>query len=157
MEREEMLQLLTPCGYCCLSCPVYVESTCTDELALQKDVIRSNLPIEKVRGMCAGCRPTQGRPHGDVLCETFDCCVNKKGLDFCYECEDFPCLKLAPISAGAEIRRHNTKVYNLLMLKKLGMEEYIKQSSDILTRWVRGSTPTFGGDVQVQADILPSS
>ena len=144
-----MLQLLTPCGYCCLSCPSYEESTCTDEVAFQKEAARANLTVEEVRGSCAGCRPKQGMPFGDVLCQTFDCCVNKKSLDFCYQCEDFPCPKLAPISERAEVRRHNTKIYNLLMLKKLGLDEYIRESGELSLQWVRGRTPIPGGDVQV--------
>jgi hypothetical protein len=149
MEYEEKLMLVTPCGYCCLSCPAYIDSQCTDELAIQKEAARANLPVEKLKGDCTGCRQNQGKPHGDVLCQTYDCCVNKRGLDFCYQCEDFPCLKLAPISAGAEVRRHNTKIYNLLMLKKLGLDEYIRQSGEISLQWVRGRTTAFGGDVQV--------
>jgi hypothetical protein len=35
------------------------------------------------------------------------------------------------------------------MLKKLGLDEYIKRSVEISTQWVRGKTPTLGGDVQV--------
>ena len=149
MEYEEKLQIVTPCGYCCLSCPAYVDSECTDEIAIKKEAARAGIPVEEFGRMCAGCRTMQGRPHRDMLCETYDCCVNIRGLDFCYQCEDFPCLKLAPISAGAEIRRHNTKIYNLLMLKRLGLDEYIRQSGKIAAQWVRGRTPTLGGDVHV--------
>jgi hypothetical protein len=35
------------------------------------------------------------------------------------------------------------------MLKKLGLDEYIRKSADISTQWVRGKTPIPGGDVQV--------
>jgi hypothetical protein len=150
MEYEEKLQLVTPCGYCCLSCPAYENSTCTDDVALQKEAARANLTVEELLNYkCAGCRPKQGKPHGDTVCQTYDCCINKKGLDFCYQCQDFPCLKLAPISAGAEIRRHNTKVYNLLMLQKLGLDEYIRRSPEISAQWVRGRTTGFGGDVKI--------
>ena len=149
MKYEEKLNLVTPCGYCCLSCPAYIDSLCTDEIAIQKEATRASLPVEKLKGDCTGCRPNKGSPHGNVLCQTYDCCVNEKGLDFCYQCDDFPCLKLAPISAGAEVRRHNTKIYNLLMLKKLGLDEYIRKSEEISLQWVRGRTAGFGGDVQV--------
>ncbi len=150
MENQEKLQLVSPCGYCCLSCPAYEKSRCTNDIAIQKEAKRANLPVDEfLKYMCRGCRPKQGRPHGDILCQTYDCCVNVKGLDFCYQCQDFPCLKLAPISEGAEVRRHNTKIYNLLMLKKLGLDEYIEKSGEIATQWVRGKTPILGGDVQV--------
>jgi hypothetical protein len=149
MDYEDKLKLVTPCGYCCLSCPAYEKSECTDEIAIQKEAARAGMTVEEFGKMCAGCRPKQGNPHGEGLCQTYDCCVNIRGLDFCYQCEDFPCLKLAPISAGAEIRRHNTKIYNLLMLKKLGLDEYIRQSSNISAQWVRGRTTGFGGDVKI--------
>jgi hypothetical protein len=35
------------------------------------------------------------------------------------------------------------------MLKKLGLDEYIEKSGEIAKQWVRGKTPTMGGDVQV--------
>ncbi len=149
MENEEKLQMVSPCGYCCLSCPAYEKSVCTDEIAIQKEAARANLSVEKLRGMCAGCRPRQGSPFGDIPCQTYDCCVNGKGLDFCYQCDEFPCLKLAPVSGRAEVRRHNTKIYNLLMLKKLGLDEYIRRSGEISLQWVKGKTPILGGDVQV--------
>jgi hypothetical protein len=151
MDNEEKLQLVSPCGYCCLSCAAYEHSICTDEVAIQKEARRANLPVDKLRGMCAGCRPKQGRPHMNMLCQTYDCCVNRKGLDFCFQCEDFPCLKLAPISDMAEVRRHNTKIYNLLMLSRLGLDRYIQNSGELLTRWARGKTPVPGDDVQVSA------
>jgi hypothetical protein len=150
MKNSEKLQLVTPCGYCCPSCPGYGNSLCTDELAIKKEAARANLTVEELlQYNCPGCRLKEGRPHGDILCETYDCCVNQRGLDFCYQCPDFPCLKLAPVSEGAEVRRHNTKIYNLLMLKKLGLDEYIEKSGEIAKQWVRGKTPTMGGDVQV--------
>lgn len=147
--NEDKIQMVTPCGYCCLACPGYINSTCTDEIAIQKEAIRANLTVDKLLRSCSGCRPNKGQPYGDIICQTYDCCVNKKGLDFCFQCPDFPCLKLAPISERAEVRRHNTKIYSLLMLKKLGLDEYIRKSGEIATQWVRGKTPLPGGDVQV--------
>ena len=118
MGDEEQLKILTPCGYCCLSCAAYEYSICNDEVVIEKEAKRVNLTVDQLRGMCSGCRSKQSRPHKDILCKTYDCCVNKMGLDFCSQCEDLPCLKLATISDMAEVRRHNTKIYNLLMLKK---------------------------------------
>ena len=159
MSTNDKLKMVAPCGYCCLSCPAYVHSTCADKVAIEKEVKRSNiggyeldLSSSNIKGWCNGCRQTKGSPHFDRLCRTYDCCLNKKGLDFCYECQEFPCLKFAPISDSAELRRHNTKIYNLLMLKKLGLEEYIEQSGQLITQWARGKTIPPGSDVQVQID-----
>jgi len=149
MDDKEKLQLVSPCGYNCLGCAAYINSTCSDEVIIQKEADRANLTVEQLRGECSGCRAMQGRPHMNMLCVTYDCCVNKKGLDFCYQCDEFPCLKLAPISDRAEVRRHNTKVYNLLMLKKLGLDEYVRKSSDFVRNWAKGKHPVLGDDVQV--------
>ena len=32
--------------------------------------------------------------HWSPDCWILECCVDKKKLEFCYECEDFPCDKL---------------------------------------------------------------
>ncbi len=149
MVNEKRLTLVSPCGYCCLSCAAYENSVCNDEVVIQKEARRANLPVDKLRGICAGCRQKQGRPYMDILCQTYDCCVNKKGLDFCFQCKDFPCLKLAPISDMAEVRRHNTKIYNLLMLKRLGLDEYIQKSGELVRQWAKGKTPNLGDDIQV--------
>ena len=152
MNVEEKLQLVTPCGYCCLSCSAYVKGICKDEAVIEQMRKRGELAgvsSEEVIGHCPGCRPAQGNPHGQGMCRTYECCVNNKGLNFCYECEDFPCLKLAPIAKDAEIRPHNTKIYNLLMLKKLGLDSYIIGSGALWSQFARGRTPVDGDDVQM--------
>ena len=152
MNDEEKLQLVTPCGYCCLSCPVYVKSTCRDEAVIEQIRRRcelTGLTADEMIGRCPGCRPAQGKPHGMGVCPTYECCVNNKGLNFCHECEDFPCLKLAPIAKNAEMRPHNTKIYNLLMLKRLGLDGYITSSWKLWSQFARGRTPVDGGDVQL--------
>ena len=36
-------------------------------------------------------------------------CAKEQGVDFCYECKDFPCQKLQPLAEGAERYPHNLK------------------------------------------------
>jgi hypothetical protein len=146
-DKEKYLEMIAPCGYYCYGCPAYVNTTCTDEVVADNMAKRANVSIKNIR-MCKGCRATNGKPHGS-LCPTYDCCVNQKKLDFCYECEDFPCLKLAPISQGADVRTHNSKIYNLLMLKKLGMDAYIEKGQDWWILYARGKSPIPGDDPQI--------
>lgn len=152
MSEAEKLRVVTPCGYCCLSCPVYVEGICTDEAVigqLRKRMELAGFSCDEGIGKCPGCRPAGGNPHGQGLCLTYDCCVNEKGLHFCHECEAFPCLKLAPIAKNADIRPHNTKIYNLLTLKRLGLNDYIIKSGELWSQFARGRTPVDGDDVQI--------
>jgi len=147
MESDK--QLISPCGYSCGSCPAH-EDGCTDEVVIENMAKRANMSLAQFQGhRCPGCRPAEGKPRGGVVCPTYDCCANKKGLDFCYQCEDFPCLKLAPISQGAEVRTHNSKIYNLLLLKKLGIGAFIEQGEQLWIQYARGKTPLSGDDIQI--------
>lgn len=42
---------------------------------------------------CKGCRGDRF-VHWSPDCWILRCCVDEKGLDFCSECEEFPCLRL---------------------------------------------------------------
>jgi hypothetical protein len=53
-------------------------------------------------------------------------CISKKGIDFCFECPDFPCDHLHPYADKASQRPHNTKVFNLCLMKKMGVETWAK-------------------------------
>ncbi len=93
------------------------------------------MTIEKVR--CNGCR------HGGCTilegeCETM-ACAKEQGVDFCYECKDFPCQKLQPLAEGAERYPHNLKVYNLTAIKNRGIEAWAAEVGDIRKRYFRGT------------------
>jgi hypothetical protein len=47
------------------------------------------------RGMyCKGCRGDRS-VHWSPDCEILNCCVDKKGYEFCFECDVFPCEQLS--------------------------------------------------------------
>jgi len=47
----------------------------------------------------------------------------KKGIDFCNQCDDFPCGRFQPYADQSHFP-HNMKMYQLCMMKKLGFEEW---------------------------------
>ncbi len=66
-------------------------------------------------GTCQGCR------KGGCLFEACGVrtCVKEKGVDFCFECPEFPCQKLSSMTRLETIwRRNNEK------MKELGIEKY---------------------------------
>ncbi len=147
----EDAQKIAPCGYNCSTCPSYPGGT-KDEAAIENMAKRVNMPLAEFKKMemkCPGCCPSEGKPHSDQQCPTYVCCVENKKLSFCSQCDDFPCLKLAPISKQGDVRPHNSKVYNLLMLKKLGIEKYLKEGDRFWVQLARGKTPIPGDDIQV--------
>jgi len=94
---------------------------------------------------CKGCREQKGQIYKLPICKTYQCIINK-GYDFCYECEDFPCEKLQPIVNFEIFAPHNSKVYNLVMIKKLGLEDWDKICDTKTTLYYQGKKVQYGGD-----------
>ncbi len=133
-------ELTAPCGLFCGICLVYKAKE--DRALAEKLAAGLGLPVEKVP--CLGCRPQQGVVLGKINCPTYQC-VTSRGYDFCYECSDFPCLKLAPAAHRADAIPHNQKIYNLLLIQKMGVEKWAKEAPNIQRRYNRGKK-AFGGD-----------
>lgn len=58
-------------------------------------------------------------------------CVQEKGVDYCFNCADFPCQYLMPLADGAGKLPQNIKLYNLCLMKKIGLDNWIEQAADI--------------------------
>ena len=149
MASDEERALIAPCGLYCGSCRLYQART---DKTLRKQIAeRKGIPVEELF-VCAGCRPMRGRVKmsgGEPVCDTYACAVNDKQVEFCYECDDFPCLKLAPCADRAQEIPHNTKIYNLLWLQKLGIDAWLGKYSSLLRQYRQGKKPKSGGDIQL--------
>ncbi|MEG0322937.1 MAG: DUF3795 domain-containing protein [Raoultibacter sp.] len=122
-----------PCGLDCFNCS-WFEENLTDDIRLQ-EAGRLGITVDQVG--CKGCRDEQGKCYwakGD--CATW-ACVEKKGLTYCFECDEFPCGLLAPTEKGADYP-HNMKVYNLCRMKLNGLESWIEESAEIRKRYYEG-------------------
>jgi hypothetical protein len=53
------------------------------------------------RMVCQGCRGDRSL-HWSADCWILQCCVDDKGLAFCYQCDDFPCRRLGEWAAQNE-------------------------------------------------------
>lgn len=94
---------------------------------------------------CKGCRKQKGQIKDFPRCKTYDC-VTSKDLNFCYECEEFPCEKLQPIVNFEIFTPHNSKIYNLLMIRKLGIAEWNKVCQRVSDLYYKGRKVHYGGD-----------
>jgi len=120
-------RMTAPCGLDCFNCPVYLAK---DNERLRAAVARNlNIPVERV--VCRGCREENGTIGFLGMTEPCNVyrCIQKKGLSFCYECSDFPCDYLHPYADKAAERPHNTKVFNLCLIKKMGLESWAETKS----------------------------
>ena len=126
MDTNTAKRLTSPCGIPCFHCPAYMASSNPE---IRKRVAETlNVPEEKAA--CEGCRAQEGRIrvlNPDVQCKIFSCAAGK-GVEFCHECDDFPCGRFQPYADKAQYP-HNTKMYQLCMMKKLGFEKWADEEA----------------------------
>ena len=115
-------QMTAPCGLDCFNCPAYLANEDQD---LRAGIsARLGLPADAAK--CDGCRNAGGVIAflGDrEPCGVFHCTAEKK-ISFCFECEEFPCDLLHPYADQASVRPHNTKLFNLCLIKKMGIDTF---------------------------------
>lgn len=144
-------QMTAPCGIPCFECIAF-KAKSNDMI---KKRISENLGLEYEKSDCEGCRNRHGltflsEPNnifqngkcllmdGNGICYIYKC-VEQKELHNCSECDDFPCEKLQPLADRANQIPHNLKIYNLSMIKKIGLEKWAKENaasiwSDYMTK-----------------------
>ena len=139
MEITKENVLVAPCGLSCGHCLLYLAK---DDPVIMKGLIAGGINRDSIP--CPGCRPLKGKvacakethnfPKVDGRCETY-ACITDKGVDFCYECPDFPCVKLQPCADMASELPHNMKVFNLCYIKNKGLTEWLKIYPKIMPKY----------------------
>jgi hypothetical protein len=129
MELIMKEKIVAPCGIDCFNCEMF-EDNVTKEFQTRLSAMMK-IPKEAIR--CKGCidgniclfLKIQGKS-----CKTVDC-VKKKGVDYCFECDTFPCEYLMPLANGADKFPHNMKLYNLCLMKRIGVDAWSEKAADI--------------------------
>jgi hypothetical protein len=121
----------TYCGLYCGACPVGKANEAEDGILL------------------AGLAREWGREPGDLRCGgcksdvtavfCTDCrirlCASERGLEFCHQCDDFPCGVLAGFR-NDNAPHHSVVLRNLSRMKELGIEQWLEEEA---RRWSCGS------------------
>lgn len=143
---SEIEDLVSPCGLHCGVCPMFRAG---QEPDLAKR-IADNLKMDPEEVPCPGCRPAKGRPTVMMgkTCDTY-VCIQGHGHRFCSQCEEFPCLHLAPCAFRAQILPHNTKIYNLLCIQKEGLDNWAKKAADRNRQYFKGVKEDGGAPIQI--------
>ena len=126
MNKDTIKEMTSPCGLPCFHCPAYHAKE-NPELREKVAVV---LGVSLDKATCEGCRALKGkiaflRPK--ETCKIF-LCTTEKNIEFCNECDDFPCERLHPYADQAHFP-HNTKMYQLCMMKKLGLERWATEEA----------------------------
>lgn len=120
--RDQLKEWHAPCGIYCKQCP--------------------GIKVYE----CNGCRAQKGQIKDFPTCKTYECAVIDKGIDFCHECEEFPCEKLLPIVNFEIFLPHNSKVYNSIMIRKHGLTKWNEICEEQSNLYYNGRKVRYGGD-----------
>ncbi len=126
-------KLTAPCGIDCFNCSMFIENI-SEEL---KSMLAKASGKSRDEVACKGCREQGGCKMYSSSCATLDC-VNNQGVEFCFECSEFPCNKLMPCADGSQKYPHNLKVYNLSRIKNIGLENWVKEANTIRGKYFIG-------------------
>ncbi len=118
-------EMTAPCGLDCFNCPVFLANDNEKIRAMVSE--KMGIPLEQA--VCKGCRGEKGKcAIIPMPCHVYSC-AEEKGLEFCADCADFPCDHLHPYADKAANLPHNTKVFNLCLIKKMGLEAWAKDKA----------------------------
>ena len=104
--------LAAPCGVYCGACRSY--------LLFKKDLF-------KERGYKSGCRGCRIRNKNCSFIKKDCIYIRKNEIEFCYECENFPCLKLKTLDEKYVKRYNVSPIRNLKRLQEVGFEKWLKE------------------------------
>jgi len=128
-------ELTSPCGIDCFNCELYIDNI--SEAMLTR--LAPDITFKKELVACRGCREEKGCKMVFSVCSSFDC-IQEHQVEFCFECDEFPCERLQPTADGAEKYPHNMKMYNLCRIQKVGVEKWAKEEAlNIREKYFRGT------------------
>lgn len=110
MQNHSENELVSPCGMNC--------SICANYLAMKNQVRNKGVKM----AYCKGCIPRNKncsflKKHCDKLSSNL--------VDFCFECNDFPCLRLTNLDEKYKSKYKMSMIENLILIKNKGIEEFI--------------------------------
>lgn len=140
--------LTSPCGIDCFNCELF-EDNITPQMQQYLAQFKKVAP-ETIR--CHGCR-VSGCLVTPGECQTKQC-VAAHGVEFCYECSEFPCQKLQPCQDGAETYPQNFKSFNLCRMKAVGVEKWAEEESAQIRRLYKTGKLMIGaGPVTAESEV----
>ncbi len=111
MEMAVDKNLCAPCGAYCGACWHYYR-------------------LKRCLGCCNDQRGANCR---------FTLCVKERGIEFCCECDEFPCARLRRFSSlrpGEEVRHYrHVAMDNLRRLKEVGLDRWVEEMEEKFKRW----------------------
>ncbi|MBI4766416.1 MAG: DUF3795 domain-containing protein [Deltaproteobacteria bacterium] len=123
-DMDEKKKLSAVCGLFCPSCTVYI-GTQEDPPRLKAIAGRFQLPVEEWE--CEGCRSERRSYYCRNNCKMVACAA-EKGIEFCGECDDYPCEELKKFQAE---RPHRIELWeSQRRIAEIGFSEWFEEMVD---------------------------
>lgn len=117
-DSEKVLAAV--CGLYCEACTLFI-ATKEDPERLKLLAARFQLSEEVMK--CYGCRSAKRGPYCQT-CKMFSCAA-ERGIEFCCDCEDYPCNDLKQFQSE---RPHRIELWDdLERIRDLGFKHWIKE------------------------------
>ena len=115
------------CGLNCAKCDMYQASHGNEKLRDEiiewfKKERNETIKPEQIR--CEGCRGPLDT-HWSSDCKMM-LCAKKRGLQYCFQCKDFPCTSVNEFSSDS-IPHHKKTIENAKRMKEIGIEAWIAE------------------------------
>ncbi|MCP4151443.1 MAG: DUF3795 domain-containing protein [bacterium] len=120
-QPEELDKTLAAvCGLYCEGCTLYI-ATMEDPARLKELAARFQLTEEAIS--CYGCRSHKRGPYCQE-CKMVSCAA-ERGIDFCIECEEYPCKELKEFQAE---KLHRIELFDdLERIKSVGYKKWLQE------------------------------
>ncbi len=106
-----MDKMIAFCGINCSECPVYLATQKNDDIMREKVLklwskqYNMELSIEDIN--CQGCKTDGSRLFVHCKKCTIRSCARDKGIDFCSECDVYPCKQVEDFFSIVPLARDN--------------------------------------------------
>ncbi len=117
-------QFISYCGIYCANCPIFIAGALSDKK--KKAQLAKKLSEEMGKKItpeeisCLGCRSST-KSHWTQDCKIRKC-ASEKGIEFCYQCEEFPCSSLHEFYKKNQEPRENLK-----KISKVGVDAFLAE------------------------------
>ena len=108
MSTKTMINMLAPCGMNCTVCYAHLRKKRT----------------------CTGCRgPEESQPDYCRRCQIRDCALNH-GIDFCFECQSFPCRLIKRMDKRYRERYQVSLIENAIRIQTGGAKQFLMEEKE---------------------------
>ena len=114
------IQLVGVCGLFCPACRIFLAQS--ESLEKRMKMAKAlQIPVEALK--CDGCRSQNRFIYCDIC--TMSACTKKAGLDFCADCEDYPCTPLKKFRVGLP---HRIELWeSQTRIREVGYEKWFEE------------------------------